>query len=876
MSSSRATSPLPPSPVAAYTTPQRKSGPDFAATGWSGEPLYAVSSGTSSGVAQSMPVRALDALLGLPSWLLLHPILAVVRLTVILYNVVRISADVSMYLLVSVTASWLHWWNFVPLTPWNLASTLQIRRVQQALARATTARHWAEIAHKLDKLSGAEAWRAADDGTVDEAALRRAAASLAALRADDDPDSVLFMLPALLAPEFGGQAQQLLWGQALCGTKTVVHEFQRELLATLRWLAAHDAVSAQAKLEFFSSARLAMGRSALALSGGGSLSMYHLGVTYALLQAGLLPRVVSGTSGGSIVAAMLAAKTDDELWDTVLVPEVVTAHHKRWFPPMREQVRNFLRSVVSRGPAYTVESAQFAETCQAYFGDVTFGEAFARTNRLVSISVTVGHAGGSRPLLLNYITAPNVLLWSAVAASCALPGLMVPVTLMAKNHVGQVVPAHDGAHVLDGSMHSDVPAEQLSLLFRVRRTIVSQVNPHVAPFMQQGRRPGQGRSVLAALRSYLYWLNLDVRQRLRKLAKLKLLPRFFGQEFGTVFTQRYTGHLTITPYNGLLSLHKALRNPTVTDMKEYLAVGQAATWPHLPAARHMMAVELVLRDICQQLEQAVVQAPTQPPKFAHNRRDSSKAALSAAASFASLAPRQPGGTLPGAGTGTGPPSAPWSDTPASARHAGANRRDRATSLAGSMVSMVSTELEFSHAAGITALSPDRPMASPGLTGIVEHDVHHSGGSGSNSAAGSESERVPSLDLSSSVHAGAAPLLASFAHLAEQPPAMTPPLSAQAAEVSSAVMLPNVRLGSNLASQVGSSMTPKLTPATHAPVSPTLSGAGSQLSSVDASALHEAASSDTTSQADFPDVHDAHTLPALAQRASRAAFRSEQQ
>ncbi len=28
-----------------------------------------------------------------------------------------------------------------------------------------------------------------------------------------------------------------------------------------------------------------------------------------------------------------------------------------------------------------------------------------------------------KPRLLNYLTAPNVLVWSAASASCALPGL---------------------------------------------------------------------------------------------------------------------------------------------------------------------------------------------------------------------------------------------------------------------------------------------------------------------------------------------------------------------------------------------------------------------------------------------------------------------
>ena len=43
---------------------------------------------------------------------------------------------------------------------------------------------------------------------------------------------------------------------------------------------------------------------------------------------------------------------------------------------------------------------------------------------------------------MNYLTSPNVLVWSAVVASCAIPGMFDPVTLMTKMDNGQVVPYH--------------------------------------------------------------------------------------------------------------------------------------------------------------------------------------------------------------------------------------------------------------------------------------------------------------------------------------------------------------------------------------------------------------------------------------------------
>ncbi len=59
--------------------------------------------------------------------------------------------------------------------------------------------------------------------------------------------------------------------------------------------------------------RHAFGSTALLLSGGASLTMLHLGVIKALHEQGLLPRVISGSSGGALVAAYVCCKPDASL-----------------------------------------------------------------------------------------------------------------------------------------------------------------------------------------------------------------------------------------------------------------------------------------------------------------------------------------------------------------------------------------------------------------------------------------------------------------------------------------------------------------------------------------------------------------------------------
>ena len=61
------------------------------------------------------------------------------------------------------------------------------------------------------------------------------------------------------------------------------------------------------------------GRITLCLFGGATFTYYHFGVVKALLDSDLLPDVITGTSGGALVAALVATRTNEEL-KKILVP----------------------------------------------------------------------------------------------------------------------------------------------------------------------------------------------------------------------------------------------------------------------------------------------------------------------------------------------------------------------------------------------------------------------------------------------------------------------------------------------------------------------------------------------------------------------------
>jgi hypothetical protein len=270
----------------------------------------------------------------------------------------------------------------------------------------------------------------------------------------------------------------------------------------------------------------------------------------------------------------------------------------RWFPPVMEMGAYWLKNKL------LVDSADFKRCCDFYFGDYTFEEAFQRTGKHVCITVSASRATGgtAQRLLLNHISTPHVTLSSAVAASCALPGVMAPAKLVAKNSSGRFEPFEvDGVEWIDGSVQADLPFQRISTLFNVSNYVVCQTNFHVLPFLNKAHHPSQ-RSFYWRLFQTMEW---DIRNRALKLSRLGLFPRIFGQDISKVFLQKYHGNLTLVPRFTAMQTFglKALANPTVKDMEGYLKYGQMAAWPYLSVLHDMIRLERALDKTLAHLEE---------------------------------------------------------------------------------------------------------------------------------------------------------------------------------------------------------------------------------------------------------------------------------
>ena len=233
-------------------------------------------------------------------------------------------------------------------------------------------------------------------------------------------------------------------------------------------------------------------------------------------------------------------------------------------------------------------------------GDTTFLEADQRTGRALNICVA-SEEKYSPPICLNYKTTPNVVIWSAVLASAAVPGILHAVELRSKRPDGTIEMYHGvGRRWRDGVLRTDIPTTALHQLFGVKYTIVSQVNPHVVPFFFENRgssgRPTlhldgggwRGGFVASFLEDYL---KLDMIKWLQLLQDLSLLPRVLGQDWSYVFLQQFGGTVTIVPPVRIDDYVGVISDPDEARMAHIMRRGERITWPKISMIANRLRIE---------------------------------------------------------------------------------------------------------------------------------------------------------------------------------------------------------------------------------------------------------------------------------------------
>jgi len=470
-----------------------------------------------------------------------------------------------------------------------IGTQLQIKR---ALKGAGSYQKWREAADTYDRQKGLDRWRRRDHSRqYDYVSIRTRLDKLRILKARKDHRGLLYTLNEGIHGNMGGMGRAGLYAHALSGTKHLIEGYIEEIVHTLEHLAAEDSgdISPEEKLDFFRRASHCFGHSAFMMSGSGSLLYFHIGDVRALLEADLLPTVMSGSSGGSIVGSIVCSHTDEELRE-LLEPEAFL-----------EQMQD------SSKRAGTADPADMEQQLSQFLpDDLTFQKAFEKTGRAMNVSIAPAETHQTSRLL-NATTSPTVLMRSAVMASAAVPGIFPPVTLQAVDDDGQRQSYLPSRRWVDGSVSDDMPAKRLARLYGVNHYIVSQTNPHVLPFVTDGHRKQTSLGLLqnASLRASREWFNAITLIIDRADKKNGAVTRATSL-MRSIINQDYVGDINILPDYRLINPARLLGFPGEKQVKKLIASGERCTWPKLEMIRQQTRISRTLREILQRYEKSAV------------------------------------------------------------------------------------------------------------------------------------------------------------------------------------------------------------------------------------------------------------------------------
>ena len=507
----------------------------------------------------------------------------------------------------------------------------------ETLANAKSFEEWERAAFQLDELLCTDLWRQnASSKYYDYRLMNERRRAIINAREEEDILGLVNLLRSGLVRNLGNITTPKLFNRAYAGTKILIEEYITQVALAIEFVTAlstsngyESGWTSQAKLDLLHDTRQAFGRSTLVLQGGSMFGICHLGVIKALHLRGLLPRIITGTATGALIAALVGIHTEDELLDFINGNGIdLTAFARGTGNPILEEEKGLLskrragsvQTLLRRMTrfiytGYFLDVNILEECVRASLGDLTFEEAYARTKRVLNITIATSNRNGI-PNLLNYLTAPNVLIWSAALASNAtVRPLNEPVTLLCKDETGTIVP-WSTSHTQSLTTHSfspqthhlavapysdrDSPLSRVAELFNVNHFIVSQARPYVAPFLssdlQHPSSPHQARRYGLTF-PLTRLLTQEIHHRLMQLDTLGLLPTTLRR---LLIDETVPGaSITLVPTLQARDFWRLLETPTRESVEYWILQGERSVWPAVSMLKVRCAIEVEL-DRCYQ------------------------------------------------------------------------------------------------------------------------------------------------------------------------------------------------------------------------------------------------------------------------------------
>lgn len=481
---------------------------------------------------------------------------------------------------------------------------LLIKDLQWERQNSISYDQWKVISLKLDEVTGRDQWKLhMESDLYDYALIYQLTESMKKFRLQENYSELLYLIRTNWKRNLGNLGNVNLYRHCNIGTKKIIEDYLKESELSIECLLKQNELDNNYVLGILQQTKRNIGKTALVLSGGATFGLFHIGILAALFEAEFIPKIISGTSAGAIVASIFCIHTKDE------IPSLLANVLNMEFNIFKDEKdkssgEDFLLKLSRflKGGSW-FDNKHLKNTMIEFLGNLTFQEAYFRTGKILNITVSPASIY-EQPRLLNNLTAPNVLIWSAVCASCSVPGVFPATPLFEKDpQTGNIREwlGKASAKFVDGSVENDLPIPRLSEMFNIDHIIACQVNPHVFPLLKLSVSCVGGEiqnEVSAKFKQHLTnifkYMTNEVIHGLDILSEFGI-ARNTTTKLASVLSQQYSGNITILPDISMLNQsHELLRNPSRSFLLRETTLGARATWPKLSMIKNSCGQEFLL------------------------------------------------------------------------------------------------------------------------------------------------------------------------------------------------------------------------------------------------------------------------------------------
>lgn len=483
--------------------------------------------------------------------------------------------------------------------------------LERRLKNADNYHQWLAIATEIDRLRNFEQWkRKPRTKLYDYKLIFSRIQSLRTARQLKDVPTMKLLIRSGLLRNLGNICDPNLFIRSFTGTKTAIEDYLQEVILTIQAILEVGSEHPHQKLDLFQDVDQSFGHTALLMQGGGSFGLFHLGVVKALVEVDLLPRIISGSSVGALMAALVCIHTDDEL-PSLFRPGGIDLAAFSVKNPGGSIQRKIIRLFTE---GYLLDVNVLEECIKANLQDITFEEAYLKTNRTLNIIVS-STSKNEIPIVLNHLTTPRVLIRSAACASVAVGSWFYKsVDLLAKDREGKIFvwsPSRIKWGGLARSGEREAPEQRLAELFNVNHFLLSQSQPYIAPFLDHDSPNKNGRKSSSFLSRIFRFTSSEIQFRINQLSKLGAIPDMISG----LFEQKIEGNVTIAPPLSDKDFFTIFSTPTHRSLSYWVLKGEQSTWPLISMIKNRTCLERKLYQVKMKLEDMMKSLKEKDPSF---------------------------------------------------------------------------------------------------------------------------------------------------------------------------------------------------------------------------------------------------------------------